>query len=226
MAGVDTYNPKKKKRGREDEEYPVPWRQRARAATGTLLRVSTSEWEGVSRCLESAHRRLRGFDVADMLRRRAAGRRLRKPRGRSIDAAHEKLKRLVALHHAAGDDLWEYGALHGLPWQEEEEEEGDAAARWRAWKQRGDVSDRHADDSLLGVRAALRDLTEAVRILHVVSTNPPGFRGPRAVWAAVADRLVRRAADEVAAALGAVGRMRRAVVLEFFAAWDVLTALS
>ncbi|CAL4977989.1 unnamed protein product [Urochloa decumbens] len=221
MPRVDAYNPKKK-RGRE-EEYPVPWRQRARAATGTLLRVATSEWEEVSECLESTHRRLRGFDVADMLRRRRAGERLRKPRGRSLDAAHGKLKRLILLHHAASDGLWDYGALHGLPWKEEEE--GDAAARWRAWKRRSDVSDRHADDALLRVRAALRDLTEAVRILHAVSTKPPGFRGPRAVWAAVADRLVRGAADEVAAAQGAVGRMRRAVVLEFFAAWAVLTAL-
>ncbi|CAL4958352.1 unnamed protein product [Urochloa decumbens] len=223
MARVDGYNPKKK-RGREEEEYPVRRRQRARAAIGTLLRVATSEWEEVNKSLESAHRRLRGFDVADMLRRRRAGRRLRKPRGRSLDIAHGKLKRLVLLHHEAGDGLWDYGAHHGLPWQEEDEG-GDAAARWRAWKQRGDVSDRHADDALLRVRAALRDLTEAVRILHAVATKPPGFRGPRAVWAAVADRLVRGATDEVAAAQGAVGRMRRAVVLEFFAAWAVLTAL-
>ena len=217
MARVFAYNPRKRGRGESSE----PWRQLARTAPGTLLRVATSEGEGVSKCLKSTHRRLRGYSVADMLRERDAGNRPPTPRGRTVDASHRKVKRLVALHDAAGHVLALCATRLGL--RPLRGRNTDAGARWRAWEERRAAAVGHAAEALRGLRSALTDLTATVRILHVVSGKPPGFRA-RAAWASEADRLVRRATDEVVAARHALQRMRRAVVLEFFDAWAVLGA--
>ncbi|KAG2586881.1 hypothetical protein PVAP13_5NG086500 [Panicum virgatum] len=208
MARVFAYNPRKRGRGESSE----PWRQLARTAPGTLLRVATSEWEGVSKCLKSTHRRLRGYIVADMLRATDAGNRPPTPRGRTVDASHRKVKRLVALHDAAGHVLALCATRLGL-----------RQLRGGGGGGGGATPTPGRDGALRGLRSALTDLTATVRILHVFSEKPPGFRA-RAAWASEADRLVRRATDEVVAARHALQRMRRAVVLEFFDAWAVLGA--
>ncbi|PVH39334.1 hypothetical protein PAHAL_5G480700 [Panicum hallii] len=217
MARVVAYNPRK--RGRE--ESSEPWRQLARTAPGTLLRVATSKWEGVNKCLKSTHRRLYGYNVVDMLRARDSGNRPSTPRGRTVDASHRKVKRLVALHDSAGHVLALCATRLGL--RELQGGDADAGARWRAWEKHRAVAAGHAAEALRGLRSALTDLTAAVRILHVVSGKPPKFRARAWAWASEADRLVRRATDEVVAARHALQRMRRAVVLEFFDAWAVLS---
>ncbi|TKW13534.1 hypothetical protein SEVIR_5G107900v4 [Setaria viridis] len=216
MTRVVAYNTKK--RGRE--ESAEPWRQLARTAPGTLLRVATSEWEGVRKCLKSTHRRVHGYNVADMLQKRDAGNRLRRPHGRTLGASLRKVKRLIALHDAAGHVLALCAARLGL--RPHHGGDAQAAARWRAWEESRDAAARHAAGALRGLLSALKDLTATAHILHVVSGRPPKHRA-RAAWASEADRLVRRATDEAAAARDAVLRMRRAVVLEFFDAWAVLS---
>ncbi|RLN23295.1 hypothetical protein C2845_PM07G01060 [Panicum miliaceum] len=216
MARVVAYNPKK--RGRE--ESSELWRQLARTVPGTLLRVATSEWDGVSKCLKSTHRRLLGYSVVEMLRTRDAGNRPQTPRGRTVDASHRKVRRLVALHDAAGHVLALGATRLGL--RQLQGGNADAGARWRAWEHRRAVAAGHAAEALRGLRSALTDLTAAVRVLHMVSGKPPKFRA-REAWVSEADRLVRRATDEVVAARHALQWMRRAVVLEFFDAWAILS---
>ncbi|PUZ58130.1 hypothetical protein GQ55_5G484900 [Panicum hallii var. hallii] len=206
MARVVAYNPRK--RGRE--ESSEPWRQLARTAPGTLLRVATSKWEGVNKCLKSTHRRLYGYNVVDMLRARDSGNRPSTPRGRTVDASHCKVKRFDFLRVCArlgqlstGRRRRRRGAVACV---------GEAPRRGGRPRRRGAAGAAIRADGPHG---------GAVRILHVVSGKPPKFRAR--AWASEADRLVRRATDEVVAARHALQRMRRAVVLEFFDAWAVLS---
>ncbi|RCV19176.1 LOW QUALITY PROTEIN: hypothetical protein SETIT_3G363200v2 [Setaria italica] len=206
MARVIAYNPKK--RGRE--ESSEPWMQPVRTAPGTLLRVVTSEWEGVRKCLKSTHRRLHDYNVADMLQSPDDERGEPAPEATRLDPRRltpPSVKCLSALHDAAGHVLALCAARLGL--RPRHGGDAHAGARWPAREESRDVAASHAADALRGLRSALKDLRATAHILHVVSGRPPKHR------ARAADRLVRRATDEAAAARDAVLRMRCAVMLEF-----------
>ncbi|CAO2193749.1 unnamed protein product [Urochloa humidicola] len=183
------------KRGREGSTptETEQWTRLARTVPATLLLVATSESERVIRRVESAHRQLVGQLCIP-----------------SHDSCGE-----VALHAGAGHVFAQWAARAqraGLL----------ADAPWRAWEGHRAEAARHGDEAAGRVRAALTHLAAAVQIILVVRSRPPESP-PRVAWASEAERLARRAAAELAAALGAVRRMRDAVALEFFDAWAVLT---
>uniref|UniRef100_A0A0E0JEA0 Uncharacterized protein n=1 Tax=Oryza punctata TaxID=4537 RepID=A0A0E0JEA0_ORYPU len=201
MARARAYNPRKREwessLGEEDR-----WMKLARTVPAILMRIGTSRkairstMKAIS-AMKDAKRGGEGF--SDHMRHASE----------HLDGAHDTIARLIATHAEAGHVFVHCAAHLG-------DLLGGAGAPWQAWKGHRADAVLHARDARWWLCRSGGAVEAALDVCRVVEGRSGSGR-PRE-----AERLLRRARDDVSKALHALMGVRHAIVLEFFDAWMVL----